>query len=71
MSQWVLKANHNVVPRQTQMPLNTAGLYSENENKKRETSDALIERRQGMSINPATAPNEPKEEFEEYEDKDE
>ena len=70
MSQWVLKANVNVVPRQTSMPLNTIELYIDTKKKKRETFDVLVDRIWGASINPATAPNEPKEDFEEYEDKD-
>ena len=60
MSQWVLKANVDVVPRQTPRPLNTAELHSSAVNKKHETFDALIESRRGASINPENAPNEPK-----------
>jgi len=52
MAQWVLKANGKVVPRRSCRPLTTAELHSQVEIKKRETFDALIERRWGNSITP-------------------
>jgi hypothetical protein len=70
MAQWLLKANGNVVPRRTSRPLHIAELHSPTEAKKRETFDALIERRWGTSINPPPASPEP-EDFEEYSDDDE
>ena len=45
MAQWVLKANGNVVPRRTARPLHVDEIHNPQEIKKRETFDALIERR--------------------------
>ena len=52
MCQWVLKANGNVVPRRSLRPLQVDENHSPVEAKKRETFDALIERRWGTSITP-------------------
>jgi hypothetical protein len=52
MAQWVLKANGHVVPRRTVRPLHVDELHSPQEVKKRETFDALIERRWGTSVSP-------------------
>ena len=49
MAQWVLKANRNVVPRRAARPLHADELHNPQEIKKRETFDALIERRWGTS----------------------
>jgi hypothetical protein len=72
MAQWILKSNGNVVPRRTMRPLQTDELHSPEEQKKRESVDALIERRWGTSINPPniSTPTD-NEEWEEYEDEDE
>eukprot|EP00957_Ditylum_brightwellii_P206322 15347828-Ditylum_brightwellii.AAC.1 len=50
MAQWVLKANGKVVPRRTCSPLHTDEIHSEQEKKKREVFDALIETRWGSSF---------------------
>ena len=52
MCQWVLKANGNVVPRCSLRPLQVDENHSPVEAKKRETFNALIERRWGTSITP-------------------
>ena len=52
MTQWIFKANGNVVPRHNLLPLNVADMHSPEEKKKCETFDALVERRWGTSINP-------------------
>ena len=70
MTQWVLKANGNVVPRRTIRPLNTSELSSDTENKKRTLFDELIEKRWGTSVNPPNDPL-PSKDFLEYEDDDE
>ena len=70
MTQSILKYNDNLVPRQKSMALNTAELHSYTR-KKRDNFDVLIERRRGTSMNPVTAPNEPKWYYEEYEENDE
>ena len=57
MSQWVLKANGNVVPSRSTPPLHVDELHSKTEEKKRETFDALIERRWGTSITPPNVSN--------------
>ena len=75
MSQWILKANGNVVPRRSPRPLNSVELHDPDEIEKRKTFDALIERRWGTSINPPkvkdTQPSDTDDEFEEYRDEDE
>ena len=45
MAQWVIKANGNVVPDCTMCSLHADELYNQQEIKKRETFDTLIERR--------------------------
>ena len=55
MAQWVLKANGNVVRCRTLSPVHVDELYSPQEVKKRETFDALIERRWGTSMTPPPA----------------
>ena len=54
LSQWVLKSNGNVVPRQTVQALQLAELHSDTERQKRDIFDALIERRCGS---PMSTPN--------------
>jgi hypothetical protein len=56
MSQWILKANGNVVPRRTSRPLKTEQLHSPEEERKRNIFNGLIERRWGTSINPPIIP---------------
>ena len=50
MTQWVLKANGNVVPWHTTRPLSVDKRHSPLEIKKRETFNSLIERKWGMVI---------------------
>ena len=72
MSQWVLKANGDVVPRRSSRPLHVDELNIKTEEKKRETLDALIERRWGTSITPPNVYNSPDNEpWKEYHDNDE
>ena len=76
MAQWILKANGKVVPRRTHRPLSVSEIHSETEKKKRETFDALIERRLGSSIKPpnatrGTPSNDDLDAYEEYYDDDE
>ena len=54
LSQWVLKSNGNVVPRQTVQALQLAEIHSDTEKCKRDVFDALIERRWGS---PMSTPN--------------
>ena len=75
MAQWVLKANGNVVPRRSLRPLKAEEIHAETEIKKRQTFDALIERRWGPSINPPKVSEkddgvdlDTSDEFEHYED---
>jgi hypothetical protein len=53
MSQWVLKANGNVVPCRTARSLHVDELHSPQEVKKREIFDVIIERRWGTSATPS------------------
>ena len=70
MAQWILKANGNVVPRQTVRPLNVAEKNSDIELNKRKIFDSLIERRWGNPIMPPkTTPSY--NPYEVYEDDDE
>ena len=72
MSQWVIKANGNVVPRQSTRLLHVDELNSKTEEKKRKTFDALIERRWGTSITPPNVSNSPEDKpWKEYHDDDE
>ena len=72
MAQWVLKANGNVVPRRTLRPLQVDELHSPTEVKKRDTFNALIERRWGTSTKPSNViPPKDKDSWEEYYDDDE
>ena len=52
MAQWVLKANGQVVPRQSLRPLTTTERHSLVEEKKCNVFDVLIEMSMGTSINP-------------------
>jgi hypothetical protein len=72
MSQWILKANGNVVLRQTCPKMKTDEIHSEEEQAKRRVFDALIQRRWGTSINPPNIKweQDQDDEFEEYEDDD-
>ena len=77
MAQWILKANGRVVPCRSVRPLHPGELTSPREQSKRQSFDALIERRFGMSINPPQQLNDGDgnsgdfENFEPYEDDDE
>ena len=74
MSQWILKANNNVVPRRTSRPLNTAELNSKSEKWKRQIFDELIEARWGTAISapPKSSKVEGEgDDFVAYEDDDE
>ena len=72
MCQWLLKANGNVVPRRSLRPLRVDELHSKMEQKKRDTFDALIERRWGTSITPPpVSPSNTDDPWEEYQDEDE
>ena len=71
MAQWVLKANDNVVPRRTARPLGVDEKHSSLEAKKRETFDALIEKRWGKVITPPQISKDETESWEEYHDKEE
>ena len=68
MTQWVLKPNGRVVPRDTARPLNDAELCSEVEIRNFKFFDALIEGKLGTSMIP---PKEEIPEFKEYKDDDE
>ena len=52
MAQWILKANGQVVPHHSVRPLHLGELTSPSEQSKRQSFDALIERRFGTLINP-------------------
>ena len=71
MSQWILKANGQVVPSSSHRPLTVAELHSDVDVKKREFFDKLIEERWGTSINPAKNSIENDKKFEEYLDEHE
>ena len=72
MSQWILKANGQVVPRRTSRPLTVAERYSSIEVEKQVTFNALIERKWGDPISRSKVEDTTdSEEFEEYEDDDE
>ena len=74
MAQWILKANGNVVPWRTMRSLQVDELHSPQEIKKRETFDALIERRWGTSGLPppvSTLQQSENESWDEYRDRDE
>ena len=71
MAQWCLKANGNVVPRRTLRPLSVDEKHSPLEVKRRETFDALIERRWGNAIKPPPVSTDETEPWEEYHDDDE
>ena len=71
MAQWVLKANDNVVPRRTARPLGVDEKHNSLEAKKRETFDALIEKRWGKVITPPQISKDETESWEEYHDKEE
>ncbi len=70
MSQWILKANGQVVPRRTSRPLKVEEIHSVSEQGRQTIFDGLIARRWGTSINPpAEIGKETNDnEFEEYED---
>ena len=77
MAQWILKANGWVVPHHSVRPLHPGELTSPSEQSKRQSFDALIERRFGTSINPPQQLNDGDgnsgdfKNFEPYEDDDE
>ena len=77
MAQWILKANGRVVPCHSVRPLHPGELTSPSEQSKRQSFNALIESRFGMSINPPQQLNDNDgnsgdfENFEPYEDDDE
>ena len=53
MAQWILKANGEVISRRTLRRLHVDEEHCAVEVKKRETFDALIERRHGTSTKPS------------------
>ena len=68
----MLKANGNVIPRHTLRPLHVDELHSPQEVKKRETFDALIERRWGTSMTPPPVSSQTENESQQaYYDEDE
>ena len=74
MTQWILKVNGRVVPGRSVRPLQLGELTSPSEQSKRQSFNALIERRFGTSINPPEKLNDNHgkfENFEPYEDDDE
>ena len=76
MSQWILKANGNVVPRRSLRPLTVAELNSPEEKERRKIFDKCIEKRWGTSISPPKqqeidAADELHETWEPWEDDDE
>ena len=72
MSQWILKANGQVVPRRTSRPLTVAERHSSVEAEKQATFNALIERKWGNPISRSKVEDtNDSEEFEKYEDDDE
>ena len=74
MSQWILKANGNVIPCRTSRPLNTAELNNETEKRKRQIFDELIEARWGTAISAPTKPSKVEggcDDFVAYKDDDE
>ena len=70
MAQWILKANGQVVPRQTCRPLQVDELHSETLKRKRSIFDELIEKRWGTSESPVVQAYEDND-FVPYEDEDE
>ena len=62
MAQWVLKANGEVISRRTLRPLQVDELHCDIEAKKRETFNALIERRHGTSTRPSNVSPSSKDE---------
>ena len=74
MAQCILKANGQVVPCRSVRPLHPGELTSPREQSKRQSFDALTERRFGTSINPPQQLNDNDRKFgnfEPYEDDDE
>ena len=72
MAHWILKSNGYVVPRCTLCPLHVDELHSTEEQKKRNILGALLDRRQGTSINPPPVSTTSNDDiWEEHEDKDE
>jgi hypothetical protein len=71
MSQWILKANGNVVPRRTVRPLSIAEKHSETEEDKRKLFDQLIKQKWGTSAFPPSKYTPPEDEMDEYRDEDE
>ena len=78
MSQWVLKINGQVVPRQSCQPLWTAEWVSPDETKLRQIFDARIEGMYGSVVDPPKQnikiprhEMEPNDDFIEYEDEEE
>ena len=71
MSQWILKANGNVVPHRSSRPLSVDEIHNSSESKKPETFDAMIERRWSAAITPPKVMITDDEIWEEYYDDDE
>ena len=72
MSQWVLKANGQVVPRRTTRPLKVEEKHYPVEVKKISIFDALIERKLGTAMKPHKLPiKDFDNEWEEFENDDE
>ena len=70
MSQWILEANGEVVPRQTLRSLKPEEIHSPIEKKKRDLFDELITCRWVTSLTPPLKPT-PDQEFDEYEEEEE
>eukprot|EP00957_Ditylum_brightwellii_P204183 15338039-Ditylum_brightwellii.AAC.1 len=71
MTQWVLKANEKVVPRRTCRPLHTDKIHSEQEKKKHEVFDALIDVHWGYSFKlPVNQEDDVYDPYEEEDEKD-
>ena len=72
MAQWVLKINGNVVPCHTLHDFHVREIHSPTEIKKRDTFDALIQRRWDTSITPPNVfMTKDIDKWEEYHDEDE
>ena len=72
MAQWILKSNGYIVNIRTLIPLHVDEIHTPEEQKKRKSFGALIERIWGTSVNPppvSTTSND--EVWEEHEDEDE
>ena len=72
MTQWVLRANGNAVPRRSLRPFTLAEKHSITEKRQRELFDSLVQKRHGTSATPPPDDTgKPSSEYDTYEDADE